>query len=207
MIWLTKEKLAELAAKAPAQLKKAPPRRILAFDVETPNNHGAAICSIGLTVMEDDRVLYTKEYLMNPEAEFDWRCIRVHGIRPQDVENEPSFPQVWPHLEPEFLQADLVIAHNAGFDLGVLKKVLHRYGLWLRPVRYADTVTMSRAVFAADMPNHKLGTLCECLGIDLDAHHAGSDSYGCAGVYACMLRRGADLGEYEKMYSFEMKQA
>lgn len=203
MILITMEKLRQLAEQVPAHLRRREPRRILAFDVETPNNRSSAICSIGLTALLDDEVQYTKEFLMDPEAEFDWRCIRVHGIRAQDVEGKPNFRALWPQIEPEFSAAELVIAHNAPFDLGMLKRVLARYDLWMPPVRFADTVVMSRRIFGDSMPNHKLGTLCSCLGIDLDAHHAGSDSYGCAEVYARLLRRAGDLTAFEQVYSFD----
>ena len=57
MNYLTEEKLKELLAGAPEHLRPVPPRRMVAFDVETPNSRSDRICSAGLTVIENNRVV------------------------------------------------------------------------------------------------------------------------------------------------------
>ena len=201
MNYLTEEKLKELLAGAPEHLKPVPPRRMVAFDVETPNSRGDRICSAGLTVIENNRVVQTTEIRVNPETEFDWRCNKVHGIRPQDVEDEPAFPEVWDRIR-DIMENSVILAHNATFDLGVLKRLLDHYELDFHPVRYADTLTISRAVYGKTMPNHKLGTLCAELGIPLDAHQAGSDSFGCAELYLRMQETAGSLTSFDRVYRF-----
>lgn len=44
--------------------------------------------------------------------------IAVHGIRPQDVANSPSFAEVWEEAMP-LMQGNVVVAHNAAFDMNV----------------------------------------------------------------------------------------
>lgn len=202
MIYLTEEKLKELLEGAPEHLKPVPPRRMVAFDVETPNSRGDRICSAGLTVIENNRVVRSMEIRVNPETEFDWRCIRVHGIRPCDVEDEPTFPEVWDGIR-DIMEDSVILAHNALFDLGVLKKLLWHYDLGFHPVRYADTLRISRSVYGKLMPNHKLGTLCAELGIPLDAHQAGSDSYGCAELYLRMQEAAGSLASFDRTYTFD----
>ena len=106
MIYITEEKLKELLAGAPEHLRPVPPRRMVAFDVETPNSRGDRICSAGLTVIENNRVVESMEIRVNPETEFDWRCIKVHGIRPSDVEDEPVFSGLRAGLDDSDLHDD-----------------------------------------------------------------------------------------------------
>lgn len=199
---LTREKLDALIAGAPEELRYK--GRIVAFDVETPNRFADRLCSIGLTVIEKERVTESMEYLVDPECDFEPLCINIHGITPDDVKGSPLFPEIWSVIEPLFYDG-LVIAHNAGFDLSVLKHLFLHYGIDAEPVRYADTLQISRRVYGKLMPNHKLGTLCRELGIELDAHHAGSDSFGCAELYLRMLAREGDLSSFEKTYSFGVR--
>ena len=201
MNYITEEKLKELLAGAPEHLRPVPSRRMVAFDVETPNSRGDRICSAGLTVIENNRIIETREIMVNPETEFDWRCIRVHGIRPEDVEDKPIFPEVWNRIR-EIMEDSVILAHNASFDLGVLKKLLDHYDMEFHPVRYADTLRISRAVYGKTMPNHKLGTLCSELGIPLDAHRAGSDSFGCAELYLRMQETAGSLAGFDRVFSF-----
>lgn len=197
---ITQEKLNELMRSAPEELRYANP--ITAFDVETPNVRADRLCSIGLTLVEQEKITDSFEYLVYPDTYFDDLCVGVHGITPERVEEEPEFPAIWDRIRP-FFEDRLILAHNACFDLNVLKRLFQHYGIEQAPVRYADTVQISRAVYGKLMPNHKLGTLCRELGIDLDAHHAGSDSYGCAALYLRMLAREGDLKRFEKVFRFD----
>ena len=195
--YITDDKLRELLAGAP----DLGPGRVTAFDVETPNRYADRVCSIGVTLIERGKVRERFECLVDPDTFFDDFCVSVHGITPEDVEGEPEFPVIWDRIGG-FFRDSLVIAHNAAFDLSVLKKLFLHYGIEEEPVRYADTLRISRAVYGKRMPNHRLGTLCENLGIGLDAHHAGSDSLACAELYLRMLARRGDLSSFEKEYPF-----
>ena len=69
--------------------------KVIAFDVETPNSHNDRICSIGLSLIDDGIIVWSQNYMVNPECSFDNRNIQIHGIRPQDVEHAPTFPLIW----------------------------------------------------------------------------------------------------------------
>ncbi len=194
---LTKEKLDEMLASGPAEL--AYREKVTAFDFETPNRNADRACSIGVTLIEREKITDSFEILIDPETWFDSLCVSIHGITPEAVEGAPLFPEVWERIRSHF-EDSLVIAHNAGFDLRVLKQLFIHYGISCPDLRYADTLRISRAVFQRDVPDHKLGTLCRCCGIDLDAHHAGSDSYGCAALYLLMQQKKGDLSMFERIY-------
>ena len=177
------------------------PSKIVAFDVETPNSKSDAICSIGLTLIDNGRITQNVEYRVNPDTYFDWYCIRVHGIQPEDAEMEPLFPEVWPSIKP-LLEDRLLLAHNALFDLNVLKKVLYTYGLDLPDADYVDTVTLARRTYKEQIPNFKLNTVCDYLQIPLSHHQAGSDSFGCASIFLNAVSCNNQWNECVKHFSF-----
>ena len=154
--------------------------RYIVFDVETPNRYNNRMSAIGISVIEDGRI--TEEYFsyVNPEAVFDYFNIQLTGISEKTVADAPAFPDLWAEIEPIF-SSGILVAHNAVFDLGVLKKCLQDYGIpWKESVRYCCTARMGR-VLLPDM-RHRLNDLCDYYGIALDHHQADSDSHACAEI-------------------------
>ncbi len=114
--------------------------KIVAFDVETPNYNNDRMCSIGICIIEHGEIVQSQHILVNPECDFDYRNIQIHGITPSDVAEAPTFPEIWEAIAP-FFRENLVAAHNATFDLCVLRKVLQAYGICESLVYYVDTLT------------------------------------------------------------------
>lgn len=173
--------------------------RIIAFDVETPNLRNNRICSIGISIIENGCVTDTKTFLVNPECEFDRKNIEIHGIYPEDVINVPTFDVLWKEIAPLF-RGNLIVAHNATFDLCVLKKTLSAYGIIEGPLYFVCTMKIARDVLYF-LENYKLPTLCNYYGIALNHHDAGSDSSACAEILCKLLESGLDLNEFIAAYS------
>ena len=111
-----------------------------------------------------------------------------------NMQNAPTFPELWTRIEPLF-SSGLLVAHNAVFDMGVLKKCLRDYGIDWRPyVRYICTVQMGRRLLPGI--SHKLNDMCEHYGICLNHHQADSDSRACAEILLHYLDEGADVRQY-----------
>jgi len=175
--------------------------KICIIDFETANNHPASACSIGLVVFEEGVVIYEGVYLIKPDPDhafFDPFNISIHGIHPEDVENAPNFEELWPLLRPWFHQ-NLLVAHNAMFDMGVLNALLLQYGISKPLCTYIDTVEIARRLWPF-LPNHRLNTVCEYLGIELNHHEALSDARGSA----LILMNAMALVEDYDMNSFIM---
>ncbi len=163
--------------------------RYVAIDFETANNDPVSACSVGLARMEDGRVVDTYYSLINPASRyFSPFNISIHGIRPEDVADAPLFRDIWPDILM-FIDEDLLIAHNAPFDIGIVKALLAYYGLAVPPLHYTDTVRISRVSFPF-LPNHKLTTISRHFGFTYRAHHALDDAINCAKVFyrACDLQ-------------------
>lgn len=174
--------------------------RYIAFDVETPNYCNDCICSIGVTVVEDGKIVLECYDLVDPEARFDAFNVRFHGIGPAQVRGAKNFPTLWQELAPIF-DSGILVAHNASFDLGVLKKLFARYGIRREQDDYVCTVRMGRK-FLPDAPNHKLDTMCALLNIPLQHHHAASDSHACAEILRWYLGQGFPVGQQVKPYVY-----
>jgi DNA polymerase-3 subunit epsilon len=173
--------------------------RYVAFDVETPNCLNDRMSAIGVTVVEDGTIVDELYSLVDPEARFDSFNVRLTGITPEAVAGAPTFPELWRDWE-SVMSSGLLIAHNAPFDMSVLAKCLLDYGIRWRPTaRYACTCRMGRRLMP-ELPNHRLDTMCEHLGLALDHHHAGSDSRACAELLLHYIGCGADLRPFVRTY-------
>ncbi len=169
--------------------------RFIVFDVETPNLNNDRISAIGISVVEDGKIVDDFFTLVDPEVHFDAFNIRLTGISEEIVEGAPTFPQLWKAIAP-LMESGLPVAHNAPFDMGVLAKCLNAYNIEWKPwVRYACTVRMSRACIP-EAPNHKLNTLCDWLGLELLHHNAGSDAHAAAEILCYCLRHGVQVKDH-----------
>lgn len=165
--------------------------RFIAFDVETPNHLGNRMSAIGITVIEDGTIKDEFYSLVNPETYFEYFNTRLTGINEETVRDAPTFSELWPEIEP-LMSGGLLVAHNAVFDMGVLKKCLQHYEIdWKPYVRYICTVQMGRQILPG--MSHKLDVLCDYYGIELDHHQAASDSRACAKILLRYLEQGADI--------------
>ena len=169
--------------------------RYIVFDVETPNSRNDRMSAIGIAVVENGLIVQEYDYLINPESRFDAFNVRLTGISPEMVADKPTFAQRWQEICPLF-DSGVLVAHYAPFDISVLRSCLAAYGIRWKP--YADvacTCVMGRAAYPG-LPNHKLNTLSEHVGIELDHHRAGSDSRAAALLLIDYMQRGLDVKKY-----------
>ncbi len=173
--------------------------RCIAFDVETPSYANDRISAIGITVIDNGVIVDDFYSLVNPEVHFDPFNIRLTGITPKMVADQPTFPRLWEKIE-QVMGSGLLIAHNAPFDMGVLAQCLNAYGIEWQPFTYyACTCAMGRACYPK-LENHKLNTLCDYLGFELDHHNAGSDSRACAMLLLNYIQHGLKTDRFMRRY-------
>ena len=90
-------------------------------------------------------------------------------------------------------------AHNAPFDIGVLKKCLHDYDIiWKERVSYVCTVRIGRKILP-DI-SHRLNEMCKYYQIELDHHKADSDSRACAEILIRYMQSGVKVYEHKKTW-------
>ncbi len=172
--------------------------RFVAFDVETPNRYNNRMSAIGITVIENGKITDEFYTMVDPETSFDYFNTQLTGLDEDTVRYSPTFPEIWPRLESYFSRG-LIVAHNAVFDLSVIKHCLKDYGICWRPyVRYICTVQTGRAFLPGI--GHKLNEMCDYYGIELNHHVASSDSRACAKILLKYIEGGADVKNYIRTY-------
>lgn len=153
----------------------------IAIDFETANEKRYSPCSLGITVVKDSQIVEERYWLIKPkEIRFEPINIWVHGIREHDVINEKEFDELWSEILPYF-ENNLVVAHNASFDISVLRNTLDLYGIPYPHFNYCCTMLMSKNFFSY-LDNAKLNTVSDHLGYKFNHHHASSDASACANI-------------------------
>ncbi len=153
----------------------------VAIDFETANYERDSACSIGWAVVRNDAVVSNGVRLIRPPyRHFEYRFTELHGLTWEDVATAPTFGDLWPELH-ELLEGQMLAAHNAPFDMGVLAALLDRYRLRSPKSSYFCTCVLARRAWP-ELPNHKLGTVARHLGIPLNHHQAESDAVACARI-------------------------
>ena len=176
-------------------------KRYIAFDVETPNRYNNRMSASGISVIEDGAIVRDFYSFVDPEQPFDEFNTILTGISAETVAEAPTFAELWPTIEP-ILSSGVLAAHNAPFDIGVLRKCLAAYGIEWKPfVKGVCTVTMGRRLLPGI--SHRLNDLCDYYHIDLSHHRADSDSRACAQILLRYLESGAAPEKFLRTYTME----
>jgi DNA polymerase-3 subunit epsilon len=161
--------------------------RFAAIDFETASGARVSACSLGIAVVEDGEIVQRKEWLIRPPSlYFSLRNIQVHGITPEMVQYSPGFDTLWSEIEREIGDLPLV-AHNAGFDMGVLKATLAFYDVWYAKMQFLCSCSLSRRCWP-EFSRHSLDALARELGISFRHHNAEED----AATAALVVLRAAE---------------
>lgn len=175
---------------------------MIAFDVETPNARNDRISAIGITLIENGEITRSFGVPVDPETHFDAFNIALTGITPESVRGKMNFPALWERIGPAFTE-NLLLAHNAPFDMRVLAKCLQHYEIdFPETLSYACTCNMARR-FYPHLSHHGLADMCELFGITLDHHKADSDALACAKLALKYADYGKDLTPFFRRYDIE----
>lgn len=150
----------------------------IALDFETA--HANFPCEIGLTKVENGIIVDSKSWLIKPACfpyMNPWNE-RVHGISSVELAHQKNFEEHWVELKV-WLEDNIIVAHNAAFDIKVLRSTLACYDLALPWMEYFCSVSLSRKVWK-NLTSHSLATLSSYHNIKFNHHRAGDDAMACA---------------------------
>lgn len=154
-----------------------------ALDFETANSHPSSACSVGLARVRDGVVVDRASWLIKPppgHAEFLPFNIKIHGIRPEMVEDAREWADQLDELR-DFIGDDIAVAHNANFDMGVIKAACFETVSPTPRLKYLCSVQVSRKTY--DIPSHRLPLAAEAAGFGEFSHHeALADAEACASI-------------------------
>lgn len=163
----------------------------VALDIETTGFSPSSdrILELGAVKFTTENTLGEFEELIDPELEsIPESATEVHGITLDMLRGKPTLGEVLPRFL-NFARDCILVAHNANFDLGFLKRGLSHYGLGRDlPHQVVDTLTMTKVAFP-NRSSYKLQDLAADLGIDVHAaHRATDDARVCMEVFLRSLR-------------------
>jgi DNA polymerase-3 subunit epsilon len=170
----------------------------LALDFETATPQADSPCELGIAVVRGGVVREVRNWLIKPRQwpYFSPWNVAVHGIRPDDVASAPRWDDIWEEVA-DLLDGSTVVAHNAAFDMTVLRSTLASHGLAHPTFQYFCSVSMARRVWPG-RASYGLGPMCAFHGIPLRHHRAGNDAEATAELVLRATDRsaGSDISRF-----------
>ncbi len=165
--------------------------KFVAIDFETANAADESICAAGIAVFEDGKLAESRYWLIRPPKGFgffrpDW-VSDVHGIRHTDVYGKPEFPAIAPELFARLAAADIVVAHNAHFDMHKLRGTAKHFGLAVPAFDYLCTYRLAQCIWPR-LPNYQLPTVAAHAGHKFVHHHALADAEAAGVILLAMMK-------------------
>ena len=165
-------------------------------DLETTGSTGEdTITEVGAVKVRGGEVLGEFQTLVNPDAHIPALVAVLTGITNAMVAGSPRLASVLPSFL-EFADGCVLVAHNAGFDTGFLKRACAAHGYrWPAP-DVLDTLALARQVLLRDeVPNVKLATLAAHFRANTTPNHrALADARATVDVLHGLLERVGNLG-------------
>ena len=166
------------------------PLNFTAIDFETANGSPASPCAIGLVKVREGEIVDQLGLKFRPPAPHDWFAagnVRVHGIRPEDVQLAPRWDDVVAEVLL-FIETDVLVAHNAEFDINVLQASCSIVNFDLPNLTYACSLQLARKTYNLD--SYGLSSVAYAVGHeDFNHHDALADAEACARVMLHMANR------------------
>lgn len=109
------------------------------------------------------------------------KVTELTSITVEDCKSAPKLEELLPQLL-NFIGDDVIIAHNASFDLSFLMESMKRLNIPGKTFVYVDTLRLARQKIKG-VKWHKLPILKKYLKLEYDSHLAEDDCYVCHQVY------------------------
>lgn len=160
------------------------------LDFETATSNRNSACEIGVTWVNDGVIGRTEAFLIQPpDNEYDYFNTSIHGLDSHDTALAPGFGEVWNDLAPK-LHGQVLVAHNTGFDISVLRQSLDYCDVDHPVLEFACSYALSKRILKG-LPSYSLDSLCAHHGIQLTHHRAGPDSRATAELMLHLFSQSA----------------
>jgi DNA polymerase-3 subunit epsilon len=151
----------------------------ITIDFETAVQSPESAISIGMVKYRNYQPISTYYSLIQPPKLY----IRpdftdIHGLTVSDVKDAPNFNHLWKNEIKGFIGKTILAAHNASFDMKVLRGVLEWYELPIPKLQYFCTLKLATYVWPK-LKSHALTALAKKFKITYNAHNALDDAMAC----------------------------
>lgn len=171
----------------------------ITLDFETASSSLTSPCSVGIVRVLDNKIHDEIFYLINPNEPFNNYNITIHNITEDDVMDALTIEEIWPSLY-NLLNDQIVVCHNATFDIAVIEACSKKYDLPMPNIKVACTLKIARRLWVEEISNHRLNTIADYLEVDLCHHNALSDARVCYYIISRGLRI-RQVDDVEELYA------
>lgn len=151
----------------------------------------------GVRIDENFKILAEVDHLIYPGEEISKEIEQITGIKNSDLKGKPEFEDVAHKINELFKDSDLSVAHNIGFDNGMLENEFKRV-CCIRNRSVFDYCTVDNLI---PYLGHRisLGALYKKLfNASFTAHRAKSDVFALVRIYHHLLEIGVISNELYK---------
>ena len=143
---------------------------LVVFDLETTglDSDVDRIIEIGAIKLKGMQPVDQFSTLVKADIELTDDITKITGITQDMLEGQPSIDTVLPKFL-EFIEGGLLVAHNAEFDLSMVRAACSRVGIDLEWPTFC-TLKMARELLP-DLENKKLDTIARHYGLTFEARH------------------------------------
>ena len=147
------------------------------FDIETTGFSSIKdkIIEIGAVKVEGGEITEKFSTFVNPGIPIPFQITKLTSITDEMVMDAPSIEEVLPQFL-EFVKGAVLVAHNAGFDVGFIEQNC-RYQDIVPDFVSVDTVALAR-VLMPTLSKYKLDAVAKALNVSLQSHHRAVDDAG-----------------------------
>lgn len=154
------------------------------FDIETTglSKEKDKITEIGAVKIKNGEIINTFSTFINPLVSLSPEIVKLTKITDEMLKDAPFINEVLPNFL-EFVGNSVLVAHNAGFDVGFVRNAAEALQMPSVDNTVLDTVELSRTLLP-ELNKHKLDIVAEHLGVVLDGHHrAVNDAQATAEIF------------------------
>ena len=162
---------------------------MVVFDIETTGLSvlNCMITEIGAVKIKGGQVLDRFNTFVNPEVPIPEEIVKLTGITDEMVADAPLYPEALQAFL-SFVGDDMLIAHNANFDIGFIRHFAEQAGFPFGNT-YMDTLALSRFL-NPELKSHKLDVLAKYFELGQFNHHrACDDAEMLAHIVFCMIEK------------------
>lgn len=179
------------------------PTDFVVFDLETTGLSSSKheIIEIGAIRFREGNPVEEFHTYVKPKRKISEKITSINGITNDMVSDAPSLEEVLPYFI-DFIQEDVLIAHNAPFDMGFILENAYKLNYKKLKNKAIDTLTLARRKvreydYETDrnlkLESYKLEELKWRFDLDLPSHNAIDDCKVCAYVYLMIQKEYGDI--------------
>lgn len=135
------------------------------INFETANVNKTSACQLIMIKVVHGKIVKSYSSLIKPYPE-EFTFSHIHGITSEQISLVPNFKELWVDIVSFFHENTVFIAHNANFNVNVLKALINHYDLECPNFFYICSVKLFQKTY--NYPNTRLSAIAHSNQIKFD---------------------------------------